>query len=97
MALQPLRGEYDRVAIEFMLIEMARALERNFAQQDLQCGKCQQIQSDNVSRYCQCSGSYQLTISKADMRRKLRTIVNVAREYNLPRLKECSQTLLDNW
>ena len=80
-------GEYDRVAIEFMLIEMTRALERNFAQQDLRCGKCQQIQSDNVSRYCQCSGSYQLTISKADMRRKLRTIVNVAREYNLPRLK----------
>ncbi|EDR01015.1 uncharacterized protein LACBIDRAFT_312780 [Laccaria bicolor S238N-H82] len=90
-------GEYDRVAIEFMLIEMTRALERNFAQQDLRCGKCQQIQSDNVSRYCRCSGSYQFTISKADMRRKLRTIVNVAREYNLPRLKECSQTLLGNW
>ena len=81
-------GEYDRVAIEFALIEMTRTLERAFAQQDLRCGKCQQIQSDNVSRNCtKCSGPYQLTMNKADARRKLRTIVNVAREYNLTRLK----------
>lgn len=80
-------SEYDRVAIEFMLIDMTRTLERAFSQQDLRCSKCQQIQSDNVSRWCSCSGSYQFTINKADSRRKLRTIVNVAREYNLPRLK----------
>ena len=80
-------GEYDRTAIEFTLIEMTRNLERVFAQQDLRCSKCQQIKSDNVSRWCQCSGSYQFTMNKADARRKLRTIVNVAREYNLFRLK----------
>ncbi|KAJ3500777.1 hypothetical protein NLJ89_g9640 [Agrocybe chaxingu] len=90
-------GEYDRVAIEFELIDMTRNLERAFAQQDLRCSKCQQIQSDNVSRYCKCSGSYQFTMNKADMRRKLRTIVNVAREYNLPRLKECAQSVLASW
>ena len=80
-------GEYDKVAIEFALIDMARELERTFVQQDLRCSKCQQIQSDNVSRYCKCSGSYQFTINKSDVRRKLRTIVNVAREYSLPRLR----------
>ena len=80
-------GEYDRTTIEFVLIDMTRTLERSFAQQDLRCSKCQQIQSDNVSRYCKCSGSYQFTLNKADTKRKLRTIVNVAREYNLPRLK----------
>ena len=80
-------GEYDRTTIEFVLIDMTRTLERSFAQQDLRCSKCQQIQSDNVSRYCKCSGSYQFTLNKADSKRKLRTIVNVAREYNLPRLK----------
>ncbi|KAF8154614.1 hypothetical protein B0H34DRAFT_717308 [Crassisporium funariophilum] len=90
-------GEYDRVAIEFALIDMTRTLERSFAQQDLRCSKCQQIQSDNVSRYCKCSGFYQFTINKADVRRKLRTIVNVAREYNLIRLRECSQAMLANW
>ncbi|KAJ6626952.1 hypothetical protein B0H10DRAFT_1997385 [Mycena sp. CBHHK59/15] len=90
-------GEFDRLAIEFTLIEVVYSLERSFAQQDLRCSKCQQIQSDNVSRYCQCSGAYQLTLSKADVRRKLRTIVNVAIVHHLPRLKECAETLLNNW
>jgi len=80
-------GEYDRTAIEFSLIEMTRSLERAFSQQDLRCSKCQQIKSDNVSRWCHCSGSYQFTTNKVDVRRKLRTTVNVAREYNLFRLK----------
>ena len=83
-------GEYDRVAIEFMLIDVTRNLERAFAQQDLRCSKCQQIQSDNVSRWCKCSGSYQFTMNKSDIRRKLRTIANVAKEYNLHRLKVSS-------
>jgi DNA polymerase epsilon subunit 1 len=80
-------GEYDRLAIEFTLIGVVRGLERLFAQQDLKCSKCRQIQSDNVSRYCQCSGAYQFTMVKGDIRRKLRTIVNVAIVHNLGRLK----------
>ncbi|KAF8880545.1 hypothetical protein BD779DRAFT_1548821 [Infundibulicybe gibba] len=90
-------GEYDRLTIEFALMEVVHTLERTFAQQDLRCSRCQQIQSDTVSRYCHCSGSYQFTLSKADIRRKLRTIVNVALVHNLSRLKECAQTLLNNW
>lgn len=80
-------GEYDRAAIEFSLMQVLHRLERNYAQQDLRCAKCKQIQSDNVSRHCECSGSYQLTIAKADVKRKLRTIVNVAKVHNLGRLK----------
>ncbi|KAF9011073.1 hypothetical protein BDQ17DRAFT_1345420 [Cyathus striatus] len=80
-------GEYDRTAIEFNLIQVVHSLERTFSQQDLRCGKCQQLQSDNVSKYCQCSGPYQLTIGKAEVRRKLKTIVNVATTFNLLRLK----------
>ncbi|KAJ7171879.1 hypothetical protein C8R43DRAFT_1085118 [Mycena crocata] len=90
-------GEFDRLAIEFTLMDVVYSLERSFAQQDLRCSKCQQIQSDNVSRYCQCSGTYQFTLSKAEVRRKLRTIVNVAIVHNLPRLKECAQTMLNSW
>lgn len=80
-------GEYDRTAIELELMEMVHALEQTFAQQDLKCGKCKQVRSDNVSRICSCSGTYQPTLSKADVRRKLRTIVNVAIVHNLGRLK----------
>ncbi|GBE84413.1 DNA polymerase epsilon catalytic subunit A [Sparassis crispa] len=90
-------GEYDRTMIEFALMDMVFDLERRFAQQDLRCGKCKKIQSDNVSRHCACSGSYQLSMSKADVRRKLRTIVNVSLAHNLPRLRECAQTMLTYW
>jgi DNA polymerase epsilon subunit 1 len=82
-------GEYDRTAIELSLVDIVLGIERTYAQQDLRCTKCKQIQSDNVSRHCHCSGSYQVTISKADVRRRLRTIVNVAILHNLHRLKVC--------
>jgi DNA polymerase epsilon subunit 1 len=80
-------GEYDRLVIELSLMAMLHGLECTFVQQDLTCSKCKQIQSDNVSRYCQCSGAYQFTLNKADVRRKLRTVVNVALVHNLGRLR----------
>ena len=80
-------GEYDRLGIELAMIEIVHGLEKNFAQQDLKCSKCKQIQSDNLSKHCQCSGPYQLTLSRADVRRKLKTIVNVSIVHNLARLK----------
>lgn len=90
-------GEYDRSSIELALMAMVHTMERSFAQQDLRCTRCKQIQSDNVSRHCHCSGAYQLTMGKADVRRKLRTIVNVSIVHNLVRLRECAQTLLSSW
>ncbi|EIW75641.1 DUF1744-domain-containing protein [Coniophora puteana RWD-64-598 SS2] len=90
-------GEFDRMAIELDLMKMVANLERAYTQQDMVCVKCKQLRSDNVSRWCQCSGAYQLTIGKAEMRRRLRTIVNVALVHGLPRLKECAQTVLENW
>jgi len=89
--------EYDRLAIEFALVDLVHRLEMNFAPQDLKCGKCRQLRSDNVSRHCLCSGTYQYTLNPVDIRRKLRTIVNVATVHNLPRLKDCAQMTLQNW
>jgi DNA polymerase epsilon subunit 1 len=80
-------GEYDRTAIEFSLMQLALTIERSVSQQDMRCSKCQQIRSNNVSLYCQCSGSHLYTINKADLRQKLRTIVNIAIVHNLVRLK----------
>ncbi|KAF7798090.1 hypothetical protein EIP86_009304 [Pleurotus ostreatoroseus] len=80
-------GEYDRTLIEFLLVDLVWELERRVAQQDLRCGKCKQLRADNVARCCPCSGRYQLTVGKADARRRLRTVVNVAIVHNLGRLK----------
>ncbi|KAG6837398.1 hypothetical protein H0H93_010016 [Arthromyces matolae] len=80
-------GEYDKMTIEFALMRMVSTIEQNFAQQDLRCSKCQQIRSENVAMFCRCSGSQSLTVSKADMKRKLRTIANIATLHHLVRLK----------
>ncbi|KAI0371958.1 hypothetical protein BV20DRAFT_964623 [Pilatotrama ljubarskyi] len=90
-------GEYDRAGIEFALMRMVGDYERRFAQQDLRCSRCGQVRSDNVAKHCACSGNYQLTMNKVEVRRKLRTIVNVALAHNMGRLKEVAQTLLNNW
>lgn len=87
-------GEYDRTGIELTLMEMVHDLERRASQQDLRCSKCKQLQSDNLSKHCQCSGAYQVTMSKGDMKRRLRTIVNVAIVHNLSRLKVLSSWFL---
>ncbi|TFY56137.1 hypothetical protein EVG20_g9045 [Dentipellis fragilis] len=89
-------GEYDRVAIELDLMEIVHTLERTFAQQDLRCARCKQLRSNNVSRHCDCSGAYQLTLNKAEVRRKLRTMVNVAIVHNLGRLRETAQIALSS-
>lgn len=80
-------GEYDRTAIELSLMQMVYTMERTMGQQDLRCSKCQQIRSDNVSLYCHCSGTQTYTVNKADLRRKLRTIVSIAKVHNLGRLR----------
>ncbi|KAJ7579680.1 hypothetical protein C8J56DRAFT_1169553 [Mycena floridula] len=90
-------GEYDRSAIELVLLSSLHSIEQGSTQQDLKCGKCKQIQSDNVSRYCNCSGTYQLTVNKVEVRRKIRTLVNVAIVHNLSRLKESAQNMLQAW
>ncbi|KAG6911037.1 hypothetical protein DXG01_005453 [Tephrocybe rancida] len=90
-------GEYDKTAIEFALMHVVLTIERNFAQQDLRCSKCQQIRSDNVSMFCRCSGTQTLTVSKADMRRKIRTIANIATLHHLGRLKERAEFIRSNW
>ena len=80
-------GEYDRTGMELALIQLVHELERRVVLQDLRCSKCKQLQSDNISRHCHCSGSYQLTASKSDTRRRLKTILNVAIAHNLGRLR----------
>jgi len=79
--------EYDRRAIERGMIDMVKRIELAFQVQDLKCLKCRRIKFDNLTMHCQCSGSVTATVSKAEGRRKLRTIVNVASVHNLAMLK----------
>ncbi|KAG8873642.1 DNA polymerase epsilon catalytic subunit [Tulasnella sp. 332] len=89
--------DYDRRAVEAMLIDVARRLVTTYQMQDMKCTKCKQIKSDNLSMHCNCSGAYTLTVPKTDVQRKLKTIVNVAKYHNLSLLLDYSEHTLDNW
>ena len=79
--------EHDRTAVEFELIERVHALERAAAQQDLRCSRCAQVRADHVARVHDCGGSFQNTVNRTDVRRVLRTMVNVAIVHDLSRLR----------
>lgn len=80
-------SEYDRRAIERTIIDVVRRMELSAQVQDLKCVKCKRIKVDNLRLYCSCSGAMQWTVGKADTKRKLRTIVNVAKVYHLTHLE----------
>jgi DNA polymerase epsilon subunit 1 len=80
-------AEHDRTAVEFELIERVHTLERAAAQQDLRCARCGQVRADHVARIHDCGGSFRNTVNRTDVRRTLRTMVNVAIVHDLSRLR----------
>ncbi|EJT99609.1 DNA/RNA polymerase [Dacryopinax primogenitus] len=88
---------YDRAAIEVSLIDSVRRLVTAFQLQDMRCGKCKQIKSDNLSAFCACSGTYGLTLGKQETRRRLRTVVNVAAFHGLSLLRDYTEGVLMRW
>lgn len=75
--------EFDRGAIEASIVDVVRRLLTNYQVQDLRCSKCQQIKSDIMSAHCHCSGTYQVTLSRQEIRRRIKTITNVCIYHNL--------------
>lgn len=84
-------AEYDRGAIEASIVDVVRRLLTNYQVQDLICSKCRQIKTDVMSSHCHCSGTYQTTVNKPELRRRIRTITNVCTFHNLPlaRVSRC--------
>ena len=80
-------SEYDRRAIERTMIDVVRRMELSTQVQDLKCVKCKRIKVDNLGLYCSCSGAMQWTVEKSDTKRKLRTVVNVAKVFHLTYLE----------
>ncbi|KAI0300525.1 DUF1744-domain-containing protein [Multifurca ochricompacta] len=89
-------AEHDRTAVEFELIERVHTLERAVSQQDLRCARCGQLRADHIARIHDCGGSYCNTVNRTDIRRTLRTMVNVAIVHDLGRLRETAQAMLDS-
>ena len=58
---------YDNVEIEFALIDILYRRSMGYILQDLKCLKCNEIQRDNVSEHCTCSGKFTTTINRNEI------------------------------
>lgn len=74
---------YNRVALEERLIEEFCRLVTRYYIQDLECGKCHQVKSDDLSAYCKCLGQWVETVPHAEVERRRAVFGNVAQAYNL--------------
>ncbi|EGV61700.1 DNA polymerase epsilon catalytic subunit [Yamadazyma tenuis] len=78
---------YNRVAIEEELVTQFSRYFTKFLRQDMKCSKCNQIKSNNLSEYCQCSGKWEETVSYLELEKRIHVFQNVAATYNLQLLR----------
>lgn len=69
---------YDNGEIEFSIIDMVNRKSMAYMLQDLQCKKCHEVQRDNLSLLCPCSGEYRLTMAKGEMIKWVKILKSIA-------------------
>lgn len=86
-------AEYDRNAIEALMIDSIQRRAVSYQLQDLRCGRCKQIKSDNLRIHCECSGEYVMSETKANLLRRLQVTGNVAEAHSLQTVTACIESL----
>lgn len=77
---------YNKVLLEEELIAQAYGLFTRYFCQDLECSKCRQIRSDNLSEFCKCSGEWSETVKFDDVVARAEIFRRVASAYGLKML-----------
>lgn len=75
--------EYDRAAIEALIIDSLQRRVVSYQLQDLRCGKCKTMKSENLRSHCDCSGEYQMSETRQDLVKRLQVTSRVADFHNL--------------
>ncbi|GAA5968501.1 hypothetical protein JCM11641_007661 [Rhodosporidiobolus odoratus] len=78
--------EYDRAAIEALVIDSLQRRLVSYQLQDLRCGKCKTMKSENLRSTCDCSGQYQMSETRQDLAKRLQVTANVAAFHRLATL-----------
>ncbi|KAK0098900.1 hypothetical protein PV326_000061 [Microctonus aethiopoides] len=77
------KTNYDNFEIEFALIDTFNRKYMGFILQDLQCKKCHEIQCENITVYCSCSGQFKTTIDKNDMIKCAKILRSIAKKCHM--------------
>ncbi|GAA5932437.1 hypothetical protein JCM1841_000581 [Sporobolomyces salmonicolor] len=79
-------AEYDRAAIEALIIESLQRRVVSYQLQDLRCGRCKTMKAENLRSHCDCSGEYVMAETKQELLRRLQVTANVAEFHKLSTL-----------
>jgi DNA polymerase epsilon subunit 1 len=82
---QSCQGEYDKIALEEVLIARIQASLVGWQMQDVKCKKCGILQGDDCvfAGHCACGGEWSGTLDRADVRSRLQVMERVSSAYGL--------------
>jgi DNA polymerase epsilon subunit 1 len=78
---------YDLLRIEEQLVSDVQRLLLEWSVQDLKCGKCKRLRSNEFMEHCACAGEWVATKDRADIRRRLNVYRGVGALFGLRMLE----------
>lgn len=80
--------EYSKLILEENLIFEFNKLMAQYFTQDLKCNKCGNMRSDELSKFCDCSGKWVNTITIKELEKKFKIYMNVSDAYQFGLLRQ---------
>lgn len=78
---------YDRLRIEERLVTDVQKMIVEWCTQDLKCGKCSRLRTNEFMEHCACAGEWVSTQKREEIRSRLKVYGNVARFFQLVMLE----------
>jgi DNA polymerase epsilon subunit 1 len=88
---------YDKLRIEEQMVAEVQKLVLEWSVQDLKCGKCGRLRSNEFMEHCACAGEWVATKQKGDVKKRLGVYGNVAEFYGLKMLDAVVQECLEGF
>ncbi|KAL6707424.1 DNA polymerase epsilon catalytic subunit [Coniothyrium glycines] len=80
-------ASYDKLRIEEQLVAEVQKLVLEWCTQDVKCGKCKRLRSNEFMEHCACAGEWVGTKSKVEVKKKMGVYGGVATFYGLRMLE----------
>ncbi|KAL8359001.1 hypothetical protein RB601_008139 [Gaeumannomyces tritici] len=90
------QAEYDRNALEEVLVAQVEGAVTEWATQDLRCVKCGASRVNEFMEHCTCSGDWGPSTKREDLVRRLKVHRNVAKFYGLKMLGDVVEGVFAN-
>lgn len=88
---------YDRLRIEEQLVADVQKMALEWCTQDLKCGKCKRLRSNEFMEHCACAGEWVATRDRGEVRKKMGVYGRVAGFYGLKMVEGVVEECLEGF